>query len=143
MAIVAGTRLRLRSAWTFPRFLWGTLRSLFQARGAPGYLAGRLLRDADRAFWTVTVWRSEEEMRRYRNGGYHQGVMRRAVDWCDELVTAHWSQDGDELPGWDVITGKLRGEGRFMKLRRPSARQLGREVPEPDTRRPMDFMPRR
>lgn len=142
MSIVAGTRLRVRSAWTIPLFFYSSLRSLWQARGSSGYLNGRLLQDKDRAFWTVTVWSSEEDMRRYRNAGFHKGVMARAVDWCDELVTAHWSQEGAALPGWDEVTAKLRGEGRFMKLQNPSSRQQSREFPDPNTKQAIDFGPR-
>lgn len=139
MSIVAGTRLRLRSALHLPAFLWGSLRSMRQARSAPGFIRGRVANDRDLAFWTLTVWENEETMRDYRNREPHRSAMARSGKMCDELVTAHWAQEGDALPGWDVVVARLKAEGRFLKLPSPSPRQVEREVPAPAERRPFDF----
>ena len=56
MAVVAVTRLRLRSARFFLPFAWQALRSQIQAKAAPGNL-GINLRRADGAYWTLTLWR--------------------------------------------------------------------------------------
>jgi hypothetical protein len=139
MSIVAGTRLRLRSAWHLPAFLWGSIRSMRQARSAPGFVRGRVLLDRDLAAWTLTVWASEATMRDYRNRDPHRAAMAKSGQLCDELVTAHWAQEGDELPGWDVVVARLLAEGRFLKLPSPSPRQVNREVPAPAGRWPLDF----
>lgn len=139
MTIVAGTRLRLRSAWHLPVFFWNSIRSMRQARSAPGFLRGRLLRDKNLAFWTVTAWTSDEAMRAYRNADPHRAAMAKSGRLCDELVTAHWSQDGSDLPTWDDVAARLLAEGRFLKLPSPSPRQLAREVPPNATNNNLDF----
>ena len=59
-----------------------SLRAARQAKLADGSLAVSVLRDADRAFWTRTVWRDEAAMRSFmRSGGAspHHGAAPRMV----------------------------------------------------------------
>jgi hypothetical protein len=48
-----------------PQFLICSFRAARQAERTPGSLAVSVLRDADRAFWTRTVWRDEGAMRSF------------------------------------------------------------------------------
>ena len=71
MAFISVTRLRLRSVRYLPPFLWHTLRSLLQAKRAPGNVSARTRRAADGAYWTLTAWDAPDAMRAYRNSGAH------------------------------------------------------------------------
>jgi heme-degrading monooxygenase HmoA len=78
MPFVSITRLRVRSWRYVPVFLIQSLRAALQAKRATENLAVSVLRDADRAFWTRTVWRDEAAMRSFMQSGVHRRIMKRA-----------------------------------------------------------------
>ena len=82
MALISVTRLRVRSFGYLPSFLWETLKAMRQAEHSPGFLGGKLLRNAKNAFWTLTAWKDEAAMNAYRTGGAHRGVMPKLLSWC-------------------------------------------------------------
>jgi heme-degrading monooxygenase HmoA len=87
MPFVSITRLRVRR-WRYqPQFLIQSIRAARQAKRATGNLAVSVLRDADRAFWTRTVWRDEVAMRSFMLSGVHRR------QWAAELVRLLRSHD--------------------------------------------------
>ena len=100
MPFVSITRLRVRRWRYVPQFLIQSLRAARQAKPAAGSISVSVLRDADRAFWTRTVWRDEAAMRAFMRSGVHRGIMARLPEWCDEAALAHWVQDANEPPSW-------------------------------------------
>lgn len=131
MPFVSVTRLRLRSARYLLPFMIYAAMSSRQARRSKGNLAVKILRDANRAFWTFTAWHKEEDMRSFMMAGCHRRAMPKLLDWCDEASVAHWSQVASELPGWDQAHRKLVEQGRPSKVRFPSSDHLARRIPEP------------
>lgn len=128
MALVSVTRVRVaRRRHLLPSYL-DTFRSLRQARRAPGYLAGSLLSGADRTLWTLTVWRSEADMRAYRNAGA-RAAMPKLMRWCDEAALTHWQQEGDALPAWSGAEARLRADPGWTRLPAPSERQRAGHIP--------------
>jgi hypothetical protein len=120
MTFVSITRLRIRS-WRFmPAFLIRTSATQRQVRIAPGFLGGALLADAGRTFWTMTLWRGQEDMRRYMASGAHLRAMPKLLGWCDEASVAHWIQDGDTAPDWAEADRRMRAQGRPSKLHHPA-----------------------
>lgn len=142
MPLVSATRLRIARARHLLPFYVDTFRSLQQARRAPGYVSGALLRDKERAFWTLTLWEREADMRAYRNGGAHGAAMPKLLRWCDEAAVAHWEQDASGLPTFDDAHARLL-HGRFTNLPHPSARHLAREIPPPRGRPTPPLGPKR
>lgn len=132
MSFISVTRLRLRSARYLPPFLWHTLRSLRQARRAPGNLAAKTRRAADGAYWTLTAWDAADAMRAYRNSGAHKAAMPKLVDWCDEASVGHWEQESAALPDWREAHRRMLETGRLSKVKHPSARQSTGEMPAPE-----------
>jgi uncharacterized protein DUF3291 len=126
------TRLRVGSVRYVPVFLWKTFRAQRQVVRAPGFLGGRLLVDAHRTFWTLTVWESERAMKAFRGSGPHANVMPRLVEWCDEASYAHWMlPDDGSVPTWPEAYEVLAGEhGRLSRVAHPSrdheARRFGK-----------------
>jgi hypothetical protein len=123
MPVVSVTRLHLASLRSFPAFLVYTLRSWRQVRRSPGFLTGWLSNDSERAFWTLTVWRSADAMRAFRNSGAHLKAMPKLLRWCDEAAFVHWEQPGESAPDPSLAYEWLEREGKLSKVDTPSARQ--------------------
>ena len=131
MPFVSITRLRVRSWWYFPAFLFQTSRIARQAAQADGNLAVILLRDRRSTFWTATSWSSEGSMKAFMRAKPHGPTMRSLLDWCDEAALVHWTQAGVELPSWEEAHNRIQREGRPSKVNYPSAAHTAHAIPAP------------
>jgi len=131
MPFVSITRLRVRVWRYLPGFVIQSLRAARQAKFADGSLAVSVLRDADRAFWTRTVWRDEAAMRSFMRSGVHRRIMARLPEWCDEAALAHWVQDDNEPASGAEAHRRLQKEGRRSRVDHPSDAQRRFEIREP------------
>jgi heme-degrading monooxygenase HmoA len=135
MFFVSLTRLRVRSWRYLPAFFVQAYRSARQAKSAQGALGVSVLRDAHNAFWTRTVWDSEQAMRSYMLSGIHRQVMRRLPEWCDEASVVHWTQESPEPPSWEDAHQRLQESGRPSKVNHPSEAQSNNlSIPTPKIR---------
>jgi quinol monooxygenase YgiN len=125
------TRFRLRSLRFAPFFMLHANRTIAQIRKADGFVAGAVRRDADLAFWTLTVWRDEAAMRAYGASGAHRKAVPHLAEWGDEACVAHWTQPGTALPEWPEAVRRLREDGRAVTLRYPAPAHAGRSFAEP------------
>ena len=118
--LVSVTRFRLRSLRFLPFFLLHANRTMAQIRKADGFVAGAVRREADLAFWTLTVWRDEPAMRAYGASGAHRKAAPHLAECADQASVVHWTQRGGELPDWPQAVRRLRLEGRSVRLRHPA-----------------------
>jgi hypothetical protein len=128
---VSITRLRVRSIRYLPQFLWTTNLAMRQVVRSAGFRRGRLLADAHRTYWTVTIWENEKEMKAYRGAQAHGKAMPRLAGWCDEAAYTHWEQEGDSPPSWDVVWERLVEDGRLSRVAHPSSGHEARIFPKP------------
>jgi hypothetical protein len=112
-----------------PPFLVYAFSSARQAQKSVGFLGGRLMRDKEKAFWTLTVWEDAEAMETYRVAGMHRAAMPKLLNWCDEASVAHWMQDFATVPSWNDAYNRMTREGRPSKVSHPSARHLANQIP--------------
>ena len=131
MPFVSVTRLRIRSPRYLPMLFLQAARSAWQARQAPGSLKVSLLREANRTFWTRTLWSDEKSMRAFQSAEPHGKVMRQLADWCDEASVVHWNQDSAELPAWPQAHRRMQQEGRPSRVNQPSEAHVAYRVPAP------------
>jgi hypothetical protein len=131
MSFVSVTRLRIRKWRYLLGFLYFTLLAVLQARRAAGNAHTKVVRDARRVFWSVTVWQDEHAMRQFRNHGAHLRAMPRLRHWCDEATYAHWTQDGAEPPELDAAYERLIREGIVSKVDHPTPDHALRNFPRP------------
>jgi hypothetical protein len=131
MTLVSATCFRLRSIRFLPFFMLHANRTITQIRKADGFVAGAVQRDADLAFWTVTVWRDEHAMRAYAASGAHRKAMPHLAEWAGEASVGHWRQPGSDLPDWPEAVRRMREEGRPPALRHPEPTHLERQFAEP------------
>ena len=120
MYFISVTRLKLRSVRFLPSFLLHALRTRNQVSEAPGFQSGSLLADRSWTFWTMTMWDSQESMRRYVTTAPHRLAMPHILDWCDEASVVHWDQPGDALPPWPEADRRMRENGRPSEVLHPS-----------------------
>ncbi len=139
MPFVSITRLRVRSWRYLPGFVIQSFRAARQAKLAAGSLAVSVLRDANLAFWTRTVWSEERAMRSFMLSGAHRRVMSRLAEWCDEASFGHWVQDAVEPPSWPEACRRMQQEVRRSKVNHPSEAQSRFEIPEPRTTAQLRF----
>jgi hypothetical protein len=128
--LLSVTRLRVRSTLYMPLFFWHTFFSQRQVARAPGFLGGKLLPDAHRTFWTMTLWQGEREMKAFRGSQAHAKAMRLA-QWCDEGAYVHWSVDETGLPSWTLAYGRLQENPRMSRVAHPSADHEARRFAPP------------
>ena len=128
---VSVTRLRVRRFIDLPVFLWKTQLAKRQVIRVPGFLGGKLLVDAHRTYWTLTVWESERAMKAYRGSGAHSGVMPRLVEWCDEAAYTHWESTDATVPNWSEAYEHLVSTGRLSRVAHPSPAHEARQFVQP------------
>lgn len=128
MAFISLTRLRIRSLRYMPAFAVVALKSVAQARKAPGNLGVRLRRTRGLTFWTFTAWENPQAMSAYRSAAPHRDAMPKLRQWCDEASVANWSQTSDTLPDWDHATARMGECGRLSKVANPSTIQAGGQI---------------
>jgi len=123
MAFISVTRLRLRSVWQLPRFIWLTVPAAKQARRADGNLGFDALRDSKLAFWTISAWRDEAAMRAFMLSGAHRKAMPELKFMCDEASGVHWTQESATLPTWQEAHKRLQEGARYVFVQTPSENQ--------------------
>jgi hypothetical protein len=131
MPLISVTRLRVRSFFYLPQFLWDTFRSVRQVERSNGFLGGRLLVNAKYVFWTMTAWQDEAAMHAYRTRGAHRQAMPKLLNWCDEAAIVHWTQESSEIPLWPEAHQHMLEKGKLSKVNHPSPVQASRQFPAP------------
>ena len=137
--LVSITRLRVRRWRYLPQFLIQSIRTARQAKRAEGNIAVSILRDADRAFWTRTVWRDDAAMRSFMQSGVHRRTMARLPQWCDEAALVHWVQEANEPPSWAEAHRRLQQEGSRSRVNHPTEAQRRFDIRAPRTGNAMTF----
>ena len=103
LAAIVGTRLKTwRKA---PVFFWHSLRSLQQARQAPGQIwAGITARDG--VLFSLTVWDSPAAMRAYALTGAHLAAMKAAPRLVKTVRLHHFPCAS--IPDWNEALDRWR-----------------------------------
>jgi hypothetical protein len=131
MPVISVTRLRVRSLYYLPSFVYTAIRIAAQAKDAPGSLGVKVFRDRRNTFWTSTSWESEAAMKAFMLAPPHGPAMRKLMEWCDEAAVVHWTQDSADLPSWTEAHQRMQTDGRPSKVNHPSAAQRSYSIPAP------------
>ncbi|MBK7454352.1 MAG: hypothetical protein IPJ46_11735 [Anaerolineales bacterium] len=128
---VSITRLRVRSIFYMPVFLFHAMRTMSQAQKSEGVLGVETRFEKNNVVWTKTVWKDEGSMRKYRGSGAHQIAMRMLSELCNEASVARWQQVDVVLPTWEEAHRRMLSEGKLSKVKHPSPlHESGRTAPE-------------
>jgi hypothetical protein len=91
--------LPVESFRTVPRFLWYVLQILNQLRHATGLIGYTLqARIFSKRFFTLSVWESEEALRRFVEQEPHRGIVRDLAGAMGKTEFRFFSVKGTELP---------------------------------------------
>jgi hypothetical protein len=134
MPLISVTRLRVRSIRYLLQFAWHAFASARQAQRAPGFLAGRIVREPGNIFWTLTAWKDATAMKAFRDTEAHKRAMPRLLDWCDEACVVNWEQESLVLPDWLESYERIVLGGRPSKVKHPSEAQLANRIAQPRIR---------
>lgn len=129
--LVSITRLRVRSWRYMPVFVAIALRTAWQAKAAPGNAAVVLLGEAQRTYWTQTIWTDESAMRAFMRASVHRRAMGELATWCDEAAVAHWMQPTPQAATWDEAWRRMQREGRPSMVDGPSPAHQSLQIPAP------------
>lgn len=142
MAFVSITRLRIRRLVFMPGFFVHAIRAQRQLQRAPGFLAGALLPDRQRIFWTMTLWDSADSMRTYMTSGSHRAAMPKLLVWCDQASVVHWDLADAQLPSWAEADRRMRQDGRASKVRHAAPGHAAMDFAPPRLDRSVPIAPR-
>ena len=123
MPFISVTRLRLHSIRFLVSFAIQAARSKKQSIASPGCLGAEVRKTNGLAFWTLTIWDSEEAMRSFMKNSPHREVMPKLARWCDEAAVAHWVQESQVHPTWQEAADRLLKSGRLSRVSNPSNAQ--------------------
>ena len=129
MYFVSATRLRVKSFWHLLKFFSANEASLKELIKTNGFLGGKELVDKNLTFWTLTVWKSDADMKTFRNSVPHRKAMQNLPDWCDEASYIHWTQDTPTLPDWKSVYNTMIKDGKTTKVKNPSMNQINKNYP--------------
>ena len=131
MPLVSITRFRARAFWFVPMLMHHAQRSISQIRSVKGSISPALLKDKNRAFWTMTMWEDEHSMKAYMASGSHREAMPRLAEWADEASVVHWHQNHAERPDWNEAARRMKAEGRPARIRHPGPHHDDLSFPPP------------
>ena len=121
MAIIAVTRLHVRSIRFLPRLYWDASKIKRSLGESPGFLGGKLLVDRRHTYWTMTAWKDLNSMQAFRNNDVHGAIAPKVYQWCDEASVVHWETESGQLPGWEEGHRRMTESGKRTPLRFQSA----------------------
>lgn len=112
---VSITGLRLVSMRHAPRFWWHAIRSMRQAKRAPGNILAET-RTIDGVHHTLSLWESEAAMRRYLGRGAHLAAMRVFAQIASGSTLGYLT---DEPPDWSRVHSIWRERGVAVRRAAP------------------------
>lgn len=107
---VSITGLQVRRIWNHPVFWFHAMRSMRQARAAPGNISAAA-RTINGVHHTVSVWTSRDAMRAYLSAGPHLDAMRVFPKIAQGKVVGFATQ---VAPRWSEVHAIWRDRGRVV-----------------------------
>ena len=105
------TSIRLRSVWLFFKLSLFGMRIMKQTRREKGFVR---MKNTGFGYmhYTLSVWESEEDMKRFARTGAHLEAMKQSRSIASEIRT-HTFQS-DQLPDWKEVKRMLKEKGKVL-----------------------------
>ncbi len=105
---VSITGLQVRRVWHIPSFWSIAMKSMVQARNAPGNISADA-RNINGVHHTLSVWTNKDAMRAYLTTGPHLEAMRLFPSIATGKVVGYQT---NRIPDWSEINAIWRDHGR-------------------------------
>lgn len=116
--IVTVTSIQLRSVWGFFRLSLFGLKIMGQLKTEQGYVK-MLKTGSGKLHYTLTVWQSEADMKRFARTGEHLAAMKAGKALASE--TRSYSYETDTIPAWPEAKRLLMEQGKVVSYDKPKA----------------------
>ena len=107
---VSITGLQVRRVWHIPSFWSHAMKSMVQARNAPGNISADA-RTINGVHHTLSVWTDRDAMRAYLTAGPHLEAMRRFPSIATGKVVGYLAQ---QPPDWSEVHAIWLERGRVV-----------------------------
>ena len=107
---VSITGLQVRRLWDLPSFWYHAMRSMAQARSAPGNIKAEA-RTINNVHHTLSVWTDRAAMTAYLTAGSHLEAMRLFPRIATGKVVGY---SATEIPGWSQVHAIWAERGRIV-----------------------------
>lgn len=101
---VVTTRSRLRSARFFPSMMLASMRIRRQLAKTEEVVRWASVVTGPTEFWTVTVWRTRNDMQEFMRSGAHEEIMWSFSRWLDSFWLMRWRPGPREVGTWGGLT---------------------------------------
>ncbi len=125
--LVSLTRLHLKDWYRLFSFQRISGACISQALDDTSCLGGATYAGPGLTFWTATLWKDEESLKRYVGSGAHRRSLAVLPKWCDEA--AFGNIEAEKLPDKHEISDWLAKVAKYSLVRLPSANQEKEEIP--------------
>lgn len=112
--LVTVTSIRLKSVWYFFRLSLFGLKISRQAKSEKGFIK---MKNTGFGYdhYTLSVWESEEDIKRFARSGMHLEAMRQTGSIASEVRT--YTYLTNTLPGWKEVKKLLKDKGKIHKFK--------------------------
>jgi hypothetical protein len=93
--------MQLKSVWKLFMFFKYNGNVLRQIKAAEGVLSIDTKGTSLTHFYTMTSWKSKDDMLQFMRNGAHAEAMKNSKKFA-KTITAH-GYEGDQLPDWDEV----------------------------------------
>jgi len=108
--MVTITSIKLKSPWKFFALSYNALKIIRQLEGT------NYLQKKTRGIWTmhytITSWKSEQELKAFARSGAHLQAMKLSADIADEIRTLTY--ETDTFPAWKEAKKFLAERGKAL-----------------------------
>ena len=126
------TRSRLKGPWFYPSMMLASKRIRRQLQNDPDVVRWASVVAAPTEFWTITVWRSRQDMHEFAQSGAHDDIMWSFSKWIESFWLMRWRPGPVELGDWDGLS-----------LAQPEPQVLqGTAVGRPELQEALEYLPR-
>lgn len=109
--IITVTYIHLRSFWSFFTLANHSRKILGQLKSSPGHLKYRA-RGFGKKHYTISLWESQEAMRKFARSGAHLKAMKASASLAQEIRT--YTYEGESLPSWKEAKQMLQDSGKVL-----------------------------
>jgi len=141
MNVLAITRLRIRSIWLLPIFLYASKQCIKQAKNSPGLIAGKTILDQKLTFWTVSIWQDPTMIDSYNHSGAHAKYRQALSRWTSEARIGHLDTNETELPENEELVVILQRSGKAFRVDKPTTDHLAGTIRPINSRHENLFFP--